>query len=143
MPTNRRRRLQRQRPDIVSPRTIQRLESGHDFDALFDGPDLTEEELREAWEQLRETILADFIAKNPGRRPWAWWEYDAPEPRRQIAPGPKPVGDDRWFGMPRCYRGVPPPEMYESEADYLDRLELLTDQERETLARQSSGWRQS
>src|SRR5262249_38366366 len=38
---------------------------------------------RVAWNELRAEILDEFIANNPGHRPWAWWQFDAPEPRRQ------------------------------------------------------------
>jgi len=118
----------------VSPRTVERLESGHDF-ALLDGPELSPDELADAWEELRETIMRDFIAKNPGHRPWAWWEWDSPaELRLEAAPGTEPVGDERWFGKPPCYAGLPTPE-YESEADYLERHDLLTEAERKALGR--------
>ena len=65
-----------------------------------------------------------------GTRPAAWWKYDAPEPRR-VTRGTLPEGSDRdYFGMSRfCYGSVE----YEEEADYLNRLDLLTDAEREIL----------
>ena len=56
---------------------------------------------REAWEELRAELLPEFIASKPFSRPWAWWRFDAPEPRTT-----------------------------ESERDYLVRLDLLTDEER-------------
>jgi hypothetical protein len=34
--------------------------------------------VQQAWEALREDLLAEFIRANPGRRPWGWWEFDAP-----------------------------------------------------------------
>lgn len=38
----------------------------------------------EAWRTVGATVLEEWIAKYPGTRPWAWWRYDAPEPRRRI-----------------------------------------------------------
>jgi hypothetical protein len=59
---------------------------------------------REAWNELRAELLPEFIASKPFSRPWAWWQFDAPEPRDKA----------------------------ESERDYLVRLDLLTDEERRT-----------
>ena len=50
------------------------------------------------------------------KRPWAWWEFDAPEKRREITPV-HPL--DKLFP-------------YETEKDYLVRVELLTDAEKTT-----------
>jgi hypothetical protein len=63
--------------------------------------------LREDWVLVRDELLGEAA---PGTRPGGWWKYEAPEPRRQ-------VGD-----------------AIESQAAYLDRLGLLTDQERRRLS---------
>ena len=34
--------------------------------------------LRGAWVELRGEILDAFVDENPGMRPWAWWQFDAP-----------------------------------------------------------------
>lgn len=34
--------------------------------------------IREAWAAVRDRVLADWIADDPGTRPWAWWLFDAP-----------------------------------------------------------------
>jgi hypothetical protein len=47
--------------------------------------------------------MAVWVQERPGTRPWAWWQYDAPEDR----------------------------PMDESEAAYLRRLDLLTPGEME------------
>jgi hypothetical protein len=133
MPTNRRRRLQPRRHEIQSERTRQRLLGGHDWQFL-DGPDLTEAELKAVWSELRDELLAEHVREHPGSRPWAWWYWEAPESRQQVADGPSAVGKETWFGMPRCYDGVPPDGMYESEAAYLERLGLLNKEERRRLA---------
>lgn len=31
-----------------------------------------------AWEKIGESITRDYIKSNPGKRPWAWWEWSAP-----------------------------------------------------------------
>jgi len=84
------------------------LRVGHDYfgDAFGNGDSFDEAFAREAWEQYRDQILAEWITKRPGTRPWAWWEFDAPEePRRD-----------------------------EAQYDYLDRLCLLTRDERAVLS---------
>src|SRR5690242_15024366 len=35
--------------------------------------------LRQAWEEHREDVLAEWTKKHPGTRPSAWWQWDAPE----------------------------------------------------------------
>jgi hypothetical protein len=40
----------------------------------------TDEELRIAWQLHRERVMQeskDFKVKVPGRRPWAWWQFEA------------------------------------------------------------------
>jgi hypothetical protein len=41
-------------------------------------------EMREAWSALRGAILGAW--NYPGRRPWAWWLFDSPEPRANDEP---------------------------------------------------------
>ena len=72
-------------------------------------PDQFEEDrelARQAWEELRDAILAEFVRLHPGERPQVWWLFDAPQPRRE----------------------------QESQGAYLARLDLLTDGERVALA---------
>ena len=38
---------------------------------------------REIWEQHREQVLADWIVRHPGTRPWCWWRFDSGLPRVQ------------------------------------------------------------
>lgn len=40
-----------------------------------------DQEHRECWEQHRDVVLPEYIVEFPGRRPDAWWRFDAPEPR--------------------------------------------------------------
>ena len=62
------------------------------------------ESRRAAW-RAHSQVLTAMV--DPGSRPWAWWEYDAPEPQ-----------------LPR-----------ESELDYLTRCALLSEEERFRLER--------
>lgn len=93
-------------------------------------------------------MLAEFIAENPGKRPWAWWQYEAPKQLRRRLGGTgtpasefadcSPFAEGTSFGKPRCFGedyddGDPP--RYEEEAEYLDRHGLLTPEERTKLAR--------
>jgi hypothetical protein len=105
----------------------------------FDDRYFGETALRSAWEKSKAEILAEWIDEKPGTRPWAWWRYSAPEPRRQVVQGHDQYRDsDRErlsFGVLRIYdvetlrRGL----MVESEASYLDRLGLLSEAEREAI----------
>lgn len=118
-------------------------------------------ELRRLWEIHRERLVALHIAEEagPGSRPWAWWKFDAPEPmRRRIDGKPHPFDNpereawvrkwhpdadrgDHWggpyalrFGLPSIYCVPDDWEVrHESEADYLERHGLLTDDERRAI----------
>lgn len=79
-------------------------------------------EARAAWDLVREPFLAGHVERRPGTRPWAWWAFEAPEPRRMLEGSPgriSPVAET-WFGMPTAHACE-----YESERAYLWRLELL------------------
>jgi hypothetical protein len=131
MPTIRRRGKQR-RSGLDSERTRYRLRTGLDS-SFWDGEPLEDDELAEAWAMFGDEILAEYIAMTPGSRPFGWWLYQAPEPRQQIGDGPEPQGAADFFGCPSVFLGQPPSDMYESERDYLERLGLLTDDERKAL----------
>lgn len=99
---------------------------------------------REAWEELRDELLPEFSRENPFSRPWAWWCFDAPEPRREAADGGSGDDAEAWLGSPawwarfrettsatsRASRGC------ESFREYLTRLDLLTVEERELIRRE-------
>ena len=60
------------------------LQSGRDFfDHLDHEP--TVDELREAWAERRSGVIADYIERFPGKRPWAYWRFDVPEGTREQA----------------------------------------------------------
>ena len=135
---------------------IRQLLTGQDFfgNAFGKGDRCDREAMRAAWEELRDKLLADWISEKPGTRPYAWWCFDAPERRRRIDGLPHPfdnldrkamidaVEGEAFAGyrekMTQLYYGAPsslcdPDDFdaeYESETDYLARLDLLTDFER-------------
>ncbi len=39
--------------------------------------------VRHLWREHRAELLPEFIAEHPGRRPHAWWRFDAPERSRK------------------------------------------------------------
>jgi hypothetical protein len=90
------------------------------------------ETAKELWWHLRDDILAEHIAREPGSRPWAWWALEDREPRRRLT---ERCTCRSW---PRNTRISPPAHLssygtpsgcrcdYESEADYLLRHGLLT-----------------
>jgi len=38
----------------------------------------------ELWRKHGEDIVADWIDEHSGSRPWAWWRWNAPEPRQRL-----------------------------------------------------------
>jgi len=62
-----------------------------------DGPEAVPA-MKAAWLEIGDSVLEEHIHERPGTRPWAWWQFDAPEQR-----------DDN-----------------ETETDYLRRLQFLT-----------------
>lgn len=72
----------------------------------FLGANLTEEEARYAWLDLRDSILPDWIARKPFTRPSGWWRFDR---RRE------------------------PPETLQEQRQYLISHNLLTPAERKLL----------
>ncbi|MGE3107322.1 MAG: hypothetical protein AB7G11_13990 [Phycisphaerales bacterium] len=90
---------------------------------------------RQAWTELRDELLPEFIREHPFSRPWGWWRFDAPEARREAE---EESGDDagEWLGSPSwwaTYRertpGDHPSRGCESFRAYLTRLGLLTPEE--------------
>jgi len=99
-------------------------------------------ELAEIWKQERAGILASWLRTKPGTRPFAFWLFDSPEPRRRIGgqgaasfekyPAIKPYYK---FGLPVYWDEISEsdPPKYESEATYLKRHGLLSISEQKRL----------
>jgi hypothetical protein len=120
-----------------------------------------DERKREAWEDLRDELLEIWIADKPFSRPHSWWSYDAPELRRCTS-GTHPwqlpefiaycaeherehPGFTARIMTPHCGKpnilacpGMTRDDTYESERDYLIRLALLTEHERQLLAAETT-----
>lgn len=103
----------------------------------------SDEELAAHWKKHREAILKQYILKYPGTRPVAWWDHDAPEPRKLIGGVEFPEGYLVEKGAPGRAEWVEAvredwknPATYEASVTYLDRLGLLTEAERRALAGQ-------
>jgi hypothetical protein len=50
----------------------------------------TDDDVKAAWDKLRDVVMRDWIREQPGTRPWAWWAYEAPERRRRTDGKPHP-----------------------------------------------------
>lgn len=91
--------------------------------------------MKTAWEENRAELMAEWFTPRGdytvdpmhwkehglGTRPFAWWKFDAPEPRKVLR-GPGIVEPPN---VPKA--------LYESEASYLFRLNLLTREEKAKL----------
>jgi hypothetical protein len=117
------------------------LETGADY---FD--ELPEVDRLQAWRDCRKELLPSFIAENPGRRPWGWWQYDCPPnqfrtrvdgKRHQFLDPSFDLSRELSFGIPRFFRERDLPDggvldiadSFESEAMFLRRSQLLVPQE--------------
>jgi hypothetical protein len=112
------------------------------------------------WRQNERAVIEHFAVRSPGRRPWAWWKFSAPEPRRRLGGRGTPLCEftayapELHFGIPAFWRrandfcdllklderrwpAIDPddPPIYESEATYLKRLRLLLPGEARRLRR--------
>lgn len=86
-----------------------------------------------AWQALRSEMLAEFIARHPGYRPWSWWHLESRELRQRVDGGIHPCLADpsreSRYGLPRGVMGGIDDEwvaLYESVPCYLKRLGLAT-----------------
>lgn len=155
MPTKRRRRAQSLRMQLT-PALRRALELGKhrawraagDVEGAADVSFfVTERELEALWRDHGAEVLAGWITEHPGARPWAWWQWEAREPRRVLAGAELLVhkndpSDFEWvwrdhLGVPaflqcrpRGYASLP---QVESQASYLGRLKLFVGDERRRL----------
>jgi hypothetical protein len=89
------------------------------------------------WQQVGASLLAWHVEECPGSRPWAWWRFEAPEPRRlytgkgHVCPVRQRHGAHAdYFGAPHVYGCTECfIKRYESQAAYLRRMKLLLPQE--------------
>lgn len=84
---------------------------------------------REAWEAHRDDLLPAYIARNPGSRPTAWWEFEAAD------------GWGRYNGACSTTNDLPPAwSGYSVEVGNLVALDALTDGERAKLRARGPLW---
>ena len=102
------------------------------------------------WDRHRDVVLVAWIRKHPGTRPQAWWEFDAPEPRRRLGGKGTPCHGvlahaaryasgipedwiaDFWIvdqGVKAERFDADDAPVFESQAAYLRRLRLLHERE--------------
>jgi hypothetical protein len=125
------------------------LRTGSDFfgNAFGNGAHFRADDAAEAWESLREEILAAHIAEQPCTRPWAWWRFEEHDARLCVSPaprGPEKADEDEDDDPDGCgHYGVRSPFwgrareelLFESQAHFLRRYGLLTKAERAYLDR--------
>ena len=78
------RRRPRRRRNRWDDQHVMYLERGYSFfagEGFRRNPD--PELIKSAWADLGSDIMARWIVEHPGTRPWAWWQFDAPEPRKE------------------------------------------------------------
>lgn len=143
----RRARRSKRRPVVNTPQEPERSNRGFEFlgDPYTDvwWADLPRDELAEIWAKVRDVFLAEYwTLEHPGTRPWYWWLHDATEPRkachRLYTDWKTQLWKEMWrFGSDIEYNGGQAHLgwIMETQTDYLDRCDLLTDYERETLGR--------
>lgn len=139
--------MTRARRNILQRRDTDRtMLRQHEIDFMetgFSVPTVLEKTDRSAlvhalWPAYEATALAEYIKVHPGRRPWAWWIVCAPEGRCVVGKGGRMVaahdialrdGEDdlSHFGKACCWRVVSEGqgEVYETQFEYLNRLDLL------------------
>lgn len=156
MPTNRTRKSRKARDKEIDPAVLARLTGapcpknanvfvyGYPADPAGD------------WELWKATILAEWAVSNPGTRPSAWWQYDAPEQRRRLGGKGTPC-HEVMAHSPLCRLGIPlawvedyfidnmgivaerldsnDPLRYESQAAFLKRHKLLAKSEATRLTK--------
>jgi hypothetical protein len=103
---------------------------------MYGGPDFEAE-----WQSARDELMAVWLKEHPGTRPWAWWAFDCTTgPRlRMGGTGRREKQTIMDCGIPcknTWWRDVDParPPLYESQAAYLQRHDLLAPAEKKWLA---------
>lgn len=127
MPVKRRRDVRQRRGWSDSHRCY--LRSGHYFRQIERGAEFeSEDEMREAWADLKDEITAKMILTFPGRRPYGFWMFDAPEQQQVTAVRIRFQNNHTPFGFRPEAFDEPwdnPAEIIEPEVCVLDRHGLL------------------
>jgi len=152
MTQQRRKGITKKHKGQLTRERLQYLLRGYNF---FDKPFKDDDDAKRCWGDSQDKIMREWIRVAPGRRPWAWWKWDAPE-RRRCTSGDHPFDSpehklraetvtgfdpyELFFGAPRFYtkENIQARVAFESEEDYLKRLHLMSDQEKIFLANVAS-----
>jgi hypothetical protein len=103
-----------------------------------------DDEIAARWRDHGDRALNAWIAEHPGTRPEKWWRHCAPEPRRRLGgSGVLWSQKNGGFSTDRYDRGAPALydvdendlPRFESEFEYLERLGLLMEGERDPSIR--------
>ena len=130
------------RPDRLTEDQLAELICGFGFAGPGREVFESEEERRRLYFKNREDIFSrqgkdvGFLSFAWGERPRAWWDYEAPEPRRQIGGGDfEMIGEKMTKGIPSRQRhaDVRNPPVFEGQLEYLKRLGLLFESEEEKV----------
>jgi hypothetical protein len=92
------------------------------------------------WRELQPDILREHIRYSPLTRPWGWWQFEAPEERRLLKIGTNYSvgilnGEDIRAPLEDPEDGE---EIYETDFQYLTRLNLLTREEKSIVKKYGS-----
>jgi hypothetical protein len=114
----------------------------------------THDDFAALWREFADDIVDKHVAASPGTRPHRWWGFSAPERRRRLGGIGTPrhqdtpvflchelgvpldwIWDDseEWYRLNGTLLDLADPPIYESQAAYLERLELLLPGERKRL----------
>jgi hypothetical protein len=105
----------------------------------------------QAWSEMRNEIMQQWITDHPGSRPWSWWQFDCPPnqfrtrvygKRHQFLDPSFDLSRETSFGRPRYFRECDIPDggvlniatSFESESSFLRRSSLLTTAELKALS---------
>jgi hypothetical protein len=132
----------------IGPERAAVLLTGVDMFQLYRSP----EKMKRDWIKHRSNLMKQAHEKlGPGRRCWAWWKFEAPEPRKRIGgrgiaaietPKCPQWARELSFGRPVVWDADyadATETWFESQRDYLIRLKLLTPEEKKILESTASG----
>lgn len=96
---------------------------------------------RSRWRAHADELTAEYAKQNPGRRPYAWWKWTAPEPRKRLGGIGTPAHDVLAYavsyehGIASRFINVDEddPPTFESESAYLRTRDLLLPDEAERI----------
>jgi hypothetical protein len=129
MPTNRNKRQRQSNKLIVPKALIYYFETGDQDQSAFDECDRYNEftpdfdaglgaDAIDFWRICREEVVAGWIRKHPGTRPYYWWVVEAPkEPRQRIGGIGTPHHEVLGYS-PSYWKGIPTSWVSKFEVDY-------------------------